>query len=284
MGRLLITGASGNLGRPLSALAASSWETTGTYLHNPEIGGGKPAQLDLRNREAALELVLATQPDVIIHAATSDRSTDMARTNQAAAQHITEAARMVGCRLIALSSDMIYDGSRSPYDEIDPPTPLTPYGHVKAENERYFLAAYDGCLVVRTSLIYDLTPDNQQIAWMLESLAADQTVRLFSDEVRQPIWAWNLAEALLELAARPVTGLLNVAGPIAVSRWELGCALLEALGYDPATVASPASVAEAAPSRPRVLTLRLDRALALLSAPLLPLDEALRRAKAQAYG
>ncbi len=102
MGRLLITGASGNLGRPLSALAASSWETTGTYLHSPEIGGGKPAQLDLRNQEAALELVLSTQPNVIIHAATSDRSTDMARTNQAAAQHITEAARTAGCRLIAL--------------------------------------------------------------------------------------------------------------------------------------------------------------------------------------
>ncbi len=282
--RLLVTGASGNLGRPLSALAAGRWETTSTYLHNPQVGGGMPVRLDLKDRDATLDLVRSTRPDVIIHAAGSDRSQEMVETNRAAARHIAEAARCADCRLIALSSDMVFDGSCSPYGDDDPPTPLTPYGKVKAENEEHLLTAHHNCLVVRTSLIYDLSPANQQVAWMLETIAVDGVVTLFSDEVRQPVWAWNLAQALLELAGSPMNGRLNVAGPLPVSRWELGCALLEALGHDPAVVARPASAAETDPSRPRTLTLRLDRALACLQTPLLPLHEALRRATAQDYG
>lgn len=281
MARLLITGASGDLGRPLSALAARGWDTVGTYYRNPLVGGGQAAWLDLREREGVLRLVRAVRPDAIIHAATSDSSKDMANTNRLAACHIAEAASSVGCRLIALSTDMVFDGTRAPYAEDAPPTPVGPYAQVKADNETRLLAAHHNCLIVRTSLIYDLTPLNKQVAWMERAIAAGQPVALFEDEMRQPIWAWNLAEALLELAQGSATGILHVAGPEPISRWELGRALLKALGYDPCLVAHRARAAEIAPDRPRTLILKLDRAHTILRTPLLPLHEALRWAKAE---
>ncbi len=279
MKRLLITGASGDLGRPLSALAAQRWETTGTYFSRAYIGGGNAVRLDLRDRSAVLALVRELRPAVIIHAAASDRSEDMVTTNLAAARHLAEAAQTVGCRLIALSTDMVFDGRNPPYREEDPPTPLSPYGEVKAANEQMFQALGGDCLVVRTSLIYDLTPENRQVRWMQEAIASGQRVTLFTDEIRQPIWAWNLAEILLELAESEQRGLLNVAGPQAMSRWEYGCALLRALGYSPDEVAVAVRAADVAPQRPRDLTLCLDRARAILKTPLLPLDEALRLAQ-----
>jgi dTDP-4-dehydrorhamnose reductase len=273
--RLLVTGASGNLGYPLSARASSLVETTSTYYHNQRVGGGHAVRLDLRDAQAVMALVERTKPDVIIHAAVSDRSSDMFRTNQLAAQTIGRAAESVNARLIALSTDLIFDGIHPPYDEEAPPSPIGPYGRVKAANEHLFTEAHHNCLVVRTSLIYDLAPDNNQVRWLKGIIETHQKVPLFVDEIRQPIWAWNLADILLELADSVTTGILNVAGPQRLSRWEFGCALLKALGYEPDQAVQPVLAAEIAPQRPRDCTLDLAKAQSILHTPLVSISKAL---------
>jgi dTDP-4-dehydrorhamnose reductase len=272
--RLLITGASGNVGGPLSRLAADTCDLTGTYFSRPATGGGRAVRLDIRDRGAVLALVRDLRPDVIVHAAASDQSEAMAETNRVAAEHITEAAAAVDARLIALSTDLVFDGTSPPYREADPPTPVTPYGRVKAQNESTFLA-YPRALVVRTSLVYDFDRENRQVGWMLNAVERGEPVRLFADEYRCAIWVWNLAEALLEAAALDVTGILHIAGPEAITRLTLGEALLRAAGYDPAGVVTPVRAAEVAPHRPRRPELRIDRARQVLKTPLLDLDAAL---------
>jgi dTDP-4-dehydrorhamnose reductase len=272
--KLLITGGSGNLGRPLSTLASQAWDTTAVYFRNPRIGGGNTAQIDLCDRDATLALVRKLKPTVIIHTAASDQSEDMAATNQAAAQNILEAAQAVNARLLAMSTDMIFDGTQPPYDEYAPPSPLSPYGLVKAQNEKLF-QTYARSLIVRTSLIYDFDSSNRQVAWMEDKIDRGEQVGLFVDEIRQPIWVWNLAEVLLELARLDVGGILNVAGPVPLDRWHYGTTLLRALGYDPAQVAIPVSAAEIAPGRPQNCTLKLGRALDVLTTSLLDMPSAL---------
>lgn len=276
--KLLITGGSGNLGRPLSDLSARRWPTTSTYFHNSDVGGGTPIQLDMRDAAAVHDLVKSVQPDIVIHAATSDRSEDMAHTIRSAARHIGEAAKAVQARLIALSTDVIFDGTQAPYEEDSPPTPVHPYGKAKADADRILLDTHGNCLLVRTSLIYDLHPKNEQIRWMRSAIKEGKTISLFEDEIRQPIWSWNLAQVLIELAERDITGILNVAGPEKLSRWTFGSALIKAMGYNPDEVARPTRAAEIAPKRPRNCTLVLDKALSLLKTPLIPISEALGNA------
>ncbi|GAB4468515.1 MAG: SDR family oxidoreductase [Anaerolineae bacterium] len=272
---MLITGASGVVGFRLAELASQRNDTTATYYHNRVVGGGEAVQLDLRDRDAVLRLVVDRQPDVIIHAAASDRTRPMAETNRLAARHILEAAQQIGCRVITFSSDMVFDGTRPPYDEYTPPAPISEYGQVKAEIEQLFTTGKNA-LVIRTSLIYDFRPGSYQLAWMLDHIRAGKQVPLFVDEIRMPMWALNLAEAVLELADTSVTGILNVAGPQSISRWELGARLLEAAGYSAEKHARPVSIHDGGVRRPANLTLRLDRACAALkTTPLLSLDEAL---------
>lgn len=282
MTRYLITGASGNLGRPLSRLAAALADTTSTYYHNPTIGGGNAIQIDLRDSAAVMSLVSDLKPSAIIHAAGSERSSDMTNTNSAGADNICRAAQRVGARLIALSTDLVFDGSTPPYSEEALPTPLSPYGCIKAENERLFTTHHDNCLVVRTSILYDLDPQNHQTQWLRQKIDSRQSIPLFVDEIRQPIWVWNLAEILLELVDVSAAGILNVAGPQSLSRWDYGRSLLRALGYDPDTVAQPVAAAQVAPGRPRDCTLILDRARSVIQTPLLDLEQALTLAKEKA--
>jgi dTDP-4-dehydrorhamnose reductase len=270
--RVLITGASGTLGGPLTVRAVrSGWEVLGTYLTHPDrICAGQPVQLDLRDEAATRQQVDTFRPDVILHAAITERSgPGFDGAIRLAGANLARIAAEHKIRLIALSTDLIFDGTESLYSEETPPRPWNAYGYAKADAEREILAACPGALVVRTSLIYDFDRENAQVAWMLRAVERGEPVRLFADQIRCPIWAVNLADALLELARGPAAGILNVVGPEPLSRYDLGMALLSALGIEGRVI--PAAAPDTQPKR---LILSLDRARAVLQTPLLTLAQA----------
>lgn len=263
---VFITGASGTLGGPLSALAAGAgWEVYAGYFQQAQrIRAGLPVQLDLRDSARVQEILTGLQPDVIIHAAVTERSgPGYAEAIRLAAQSVAEAARSIGARLIALSTDLVFDGALPFYDEETPPRPAlgSAYGQAKASAEHLIALLDPAALIVRTSLIYDFDPVNAQVAWMLRAIAQGQPVQLYTDQIRCPIWAENLAHILLELADTDLSGLLHAVGPEPLSRYDLGCALLEAVGHDPAI---HAVAARAPASQPRRLVLSTARAQAAL--------------------
>lgn len=274
MNRLLITGASGDLGAPLVRAAARAWKVTALCLAHPErVPAGRVVQADLRDPDAAWRVIDETRPAVVVHAAVSERSGDV-RSIERAAESVAAAAARAGCRLIFISTDMIFDGLNPPYAEDAPPSPISAYGRAKASAEAIVRARVRNCAIVRTSLIYDFTPANRQLSWMLEKIASDAPIPLFADEIRQPIWAHNLAEALLELATLPYVGALHIAGPERLSRWDYGRALLSAMGLLDRARVQRVLAAEVAPGRPPDLSLDLSRARSLLKTRLLSIDEA----------
>jgi dTDP-4-dehydrorhamnose reductase len=224
-----------------------------------------PVQLDLRNQAALRDLVGAIQPDVMILTAVTERSGDgFAEAIRLGGRHVAEVAAERGIRLISLSTDLVFDGSEPFYTEDSIPHPAAVnqvYGGAKLEAERETLAIYPAALIARTSLIYDFDRENPQVAWMLRSIARGEPVRLYADQERCPIWAFNLADALLELADIDVSGLLHVVGPELISRYDLGVALLTALEIDPA---QPVVAATAPESQVKRLHLSIERVLALL--------------------
>ncbi len=275
--RLLILGGSGTLGGPLSVRAeAQGWQVIATYLSRPDrIRTGTPVALDLRQEDALLALVHEIQPDAIIHAAVTERSgLGYENAIRIAARHTARAASVTGTRLIALSTDLVFDGAEPIYTESTPPRPSanSVYGHAKADAERDLLATCPAALVVRTSLIYDFERENAQVAWMLRAIDRGEPISLYIDQMRCPIWAFNLADALLELVEMDAVGLLHVVGPESISRYALGTALLAELGIDPALHVVPA---HAPTTQPQALPLSIARARALLKrTTLLTVDQA----------
>ncbi len=272
MKKLLITGGSGDLGRVLSKRAAAAgYEVTSTYLSRPErIVAGRAIRLDLCDAAAVHAALERLQPDAIIHTAVTQGLVDPHQQILDAARHLKRYADQVSSvRLILLSSDMVFDGSKAPYHEDDPVAPLSAYGEGKATLEEL-----GGC-VVRTSLIYDFEPGNRQADWLLDRIARGERCPLFYNEHRSPIWAVNLADALLELLTIDTEGILNVAGPQRMSRLELGRGLLRAFGYDPAEHVE--STSQRGTGRPPDLTLDVGRAQRLLRKPLLTFEEAWMR-------
>ncbi len=280
--RMLVTGGSGYLGRWVVRLARADWDVAATYLTHPiDEPGAMWRRLDLRDEAAVAALVDEVRPAAIIHTAACNPGygDDFEATNATGTRHIARAAADCSARLVHLSSDVIFDGDKGNYVEQDPPTPITPYARSKALAEAEVIASGAEAVIARTSLIYGWRPTvDRHTGWIVDGLKTGKPVRLFTDELRCPIWVESLAAAVIELASMSYTGVLHVAGAQPLSRYEFGARLLRFHGLDPGP-AIPALSREIAPGRPLDCTLDCARARSLLGTPLLGVDEVLARGR-----
>jgi len=222
------------LGRHLCRMAAESHCVHTTFLvHADNITAGTPHRLDITDVAAVRALVKHLSPNAIIHCAASNpgRGDDrrMLAVNRDGTANIATVAAEIGVRLVHISTDMVHDGTRAPYPPDAPPTPNTPYGASKAAAEFAVARIYPAAAIVRTSLIYGLAEMDRGTAGFVRRLETGDTLTLFQDQIRQPVWVETLSTALLKLATghRQLYGVWNIAGGQALNRADFGERLLD---------------------------------------------------------
>lgn len=239
-----------------------------------EVVGASTSHADITSRDAVLALFRAVRPDAVINTAARMDSWTVCADG---AGNVAVAAAEVGARLVHMSSDVVHGGRPEPYVEADTPTPLGAYGSAKAAGETAVAAVDPGAAIVRTSLIIG-TDESKHIRMSYETITGRRPGVLFSDEIRCPVHVHDLAAAVVELAGNDYPGVLNVAGPEAMSRADLGRLVARRYDLDPATVPT-GSVADAGLG-PRAAEIRLNirRAYDLLTTTRIrPASESVRK-------
>ena len=229
------------------------------------------ADLDITDRAAVLSLVSALRPGVVVNAAYRVDSWSICADGAA---NVALAAARAGARLIHLSTDAVHGGRPTPYRDEEPPTPVHRYGAAKAAAETAVAAIDPSAALIRTSLIVG-DDRSKQISLILDLTLGRRPGALFTDEIRCPIAVQDLAAAVRELAGSDYAGLLNVAGPEALTRAEMGRVVARAHGLDPSRV--PTSTTAEGGLGPRPADVRLDstRATTLLRTTIRPASETL---------
>ena len=241
----------------------------GSWSGEPIAGLARQLRLDLADFAGLADAVRAARPEAIVHCAALSEPAECDRhpavsaaLNVALPRQLAELAADLGVRLVHVSSEQVFDGTRAPYGVADPVAPLTLYGRQKAESERAVLAAAPGLTaVVRVPLLMGNSPGGRRSVHerLLRDWTEGRVARLFTDEIRQVAMADNLAAVLLELCVpgAPV-GVLHWAGAEPVSRYELGCAIARRFGLDAKTLIVPTRLAGTPLAATRQADLSLD--------------------------
>lgn len=251
-GRIVITGAGGQLGSCLAAQAADQGR---------DVLALSSSQWDITD-PAAAERIVKTGDVVLNCAAYTD--VDGAERAEAAAyavnaagpEHIARACARAGARLIHVSTDYVFDGdfggaAPHPYEPSDETAPQGVYGRSKLAGERAALAALPDAVVVRTAWVYTGDTGEDFVAVMRRLAASDGPIDVVDDQVGSPTYVGDLAAALLQVADDGVPGpVLHAANEGVVSRFEQARAVFEECGADPARV-RPVSTAHFPRPAPR---------------------------------
>ena len=259
--RVLVTGATGFVGRALLATAPDGVEAVGTWRHTAPAAGTPAHRVDLADAEATAALVARVRPDVVVH--TAYGTADLGRDVVDATAAVADATAAAGAGLVHLSSDVVFSGDDAPYAEHDPPRPVSAYGRAKAAAEAEVEAAVPRAAIVRTSLVLTPATLDPRTQFVADALRVGRPVDCYEDEVRMPVHRDDLVAGLWALVALPAArraGPWHLVGPDPLTRLDLGRLVCRAVRGDPALVRGVPSPRDADDPRPRDLRLTCGRA------------------------
>jgi dTDP-4-dehydrorhamnose reductase len=232
-GRILITGGRGMLGRDLCAVFSA------THTCMP-VGR---AEADITDYPAIADLIRRESPSLVIHAAAytdvdgCERDPDTAyRVNAMGTWNVAAAARSCGARLVAVSTDFVFDGETDrPYTEFDAPRPINHYGASKLAGEKWAARACHETYIVRTQWLYGVHGRNFPYT-ILRAAAAGRPLRVARDEIGTPTYTLDLARKIAEIVEQPLYGIYHVGNAGSCSRYELACEVLRQAGVRPVSL------------------------------------------------
>ncbi|QMU89629.1 dTDP-4-dehydrorhamnose reductase [Weissella cibaria] len=198
--KYLVTGAHGQLGQELQKLLQER-DLSFVALDSH--------QLDITDRTTVLSVFAAEQPDVVLHAAAYTR-VDLAedegrvinwQVNVEGTKNIADAAKQYGAKLIAVSTDYVFDGfNDGEYQETDAVNPQNAYGRAKLAGELAVTESGADAYIVRTSWVFGEFGNN--FVYTMQRLAANHPkLTVVNDQLGRPTWTRTLAEFMLHLVA-----------------------------------------------------------------------------------
>ncbi|MPY26108.1 dTDP-4-dehydrorhamnose reductase family protein [Shewanella sp. YLB-07] len=275
MAKIMITGATGLLGRAVKAQIESSQvhQVIATGFSRVQAGIYK---LDLTQSERVDEFIGHHQPDVIVHCA-AERRPDVSEQdpeaalalNLGATKALAESARKHGTWVIYISTDYVFDGTAPNYAESDKPNPVNFYGESKWLGEQALLETSKGFAVLRLPILYGQVEkvSESAILILLNQLMDKQTQEVDHWAVRSPTSTQDIALAIekmieLNISKFDLSGIYHFSGKETMSKYQMLLAIGEVLGLDVNHLVPVSEPADSA-KRPKDCSLHCDR-LALL--------------------
>lgn len=288
MKKLLVTGGSGFLGQVILQSAAENFESFGTWTSNKiDLLGVQFIPMNLLDENQIIHCFEQVRPDIVIHCAAFTNVDDCEfnrkdsyQANVNATETIARWACKKNVRLIYTSSDMVFDGRQKLYKETDFVDPINYYGQTKLEAEKKVLENYPEAVVARMALMYGESPTKSSFSsQLLKRFRNGETINIFNDQYRSPLWIQNAADALLELSSTETMGVIHLAGPDRVDRFTFSKYLAELHGI-PLSQLNPLSVdaVQLKAQRPRDVSMDISLAKSILKTRLLGYQEGLKKA------
>ena len=200
---MLVIGSKGMLGQELMGVLEG------------DVRGVDIDEIDITSLESVRRVVLTVKPRVIINAAAytdvdgCESNPDIAiEVNGEGVAYLAMAAAEVGAKLVQISTDYVFDGTKgTPYEEDDPTSPLSVYGSSKKAGELNVKIAPEW-LIVRTQWLYGLHGKNF-VETMLRMGSEKKELSVVDDQIGSPTWTMDLCRSIKALLGKGCNGIYH---------------------------------------------------------------------------
>lgn len=243
--KILITGGSGLLGEYLNVQLSKDNEILTTYHSNE--GNCKDfnsVQVDINNYQKLENIIKEFKPDMVVHTAgistpklaESFPAKQVYQTNVFATENIAQQCEKYKCKLIYISTDLVYAGYRgSMLKEEAKLIPISMYAETKLMGEVKIHEVFDNFMILRQALLigFGLGGRQNHFHQMYLNLKQGKKVKLFYDQFRTPLSLLEASRMINELCKLDIkTETINFGGVNRLSRYELGEKLCEIANLD----------------------------------------------------
>jgi dTDP-4-dehydrorhamnose reductase len=197
--KILLTGKNGQVGAELAAMLPKLGEVVALDRQ----------QLDLSKPDDVRRAIREIRPALIVNAA-AYTAVDQAENEEALARAVNadapalmaQEAKKIGAGLVHYSTDYVFDGSsRSPYEEDDPPNPVSVYGKTKLAGERAIQDVGLPHLIFRTAWVYG-TRGRNFLLTILRLASQREELRIVADQIGAPTWCREIARGTISVLGR----------------------------------------------------------------------------------
>lgn len=250
--KILITGASGQVGAELKDLLTDRKDVVAVFADRNI--------LPLEDTLSIQQRLAKYSPDIIIHAGAytavdkAESEPELAgKVNHLATQEIARYCKQHGAKLIAISTDYVFDGnSSSPLTENATVNPINIYGETKLKGEEAIQAECPEAIIIRTAWVYS-TYGNNFVKTMLRLMTEREEIAVINDQVGSPTYALDLAKAIMHIVDYPKwkAGIYHYSNTGEISWYDFALVIREVAGLDCKINAITSSEFPTAAKRPK---------------------------------
>lgn len=291
--RVAVTGANGLLGGEAVAQLAGQHQVLALGRGRCRLPPGPQtwAEADLGDGGSVERALLDFRAEAVLHAGAAtdvdgcERDPAAAwRVNVGGSEQVARACRALRARLVAVSTDYVFDGRAGPYREEDPPSPRGAYARTKLCGEEAALLLSPGAAVARVSVVYSGRPGAKPTfaTQVVEKLSRGEPVKAFADQWVSPTLAASGAASCLELLLESDhAGVLHVSGATVLDRVDFARRVARRFGLQGEIVGVPTASVQLPAPRPLRGGLVVDRARRMLRHGPIDVDQAIERFHAE---
>lgn len=257
MKRILITGASGQLGLALYRLLKDKPEYELLRTDAGSGGDGAIQTLDIAKEAEVKAYVKHMAPEIIINCA-AFTAVDLCETEEEKAfrinalgpGYLAEAAELSGAKLVHISTDYVFDGqAKSPYTEESPTNPASAYGRTKQAGDELVQQKCSRYFILRTAWVYG--DGKNFVRTMLRLAESGNKIRVVSDQFGTPTSALELARVIIFLMETESYGIYHATCEGSTNWYEFARTIFQAAGMDVEVEAISSSEYAAPAPRPK---------------------------------
>lgn len=264
--KILVTGASGLLGLNLSLQMHKSHTIIGVDRQKLANTPFDLIKADLLEADALPRVLDESKPDALIHCAANalvdacEQTPDVTHAlNAVLPGKLASACFERDIRILHISTDAVFDGRKEGiYTEDDAPNPLGVYAQTKLDGEIAVLDANPNAAIARVNFFgWSLSGTRSLAEFFVNNLGAGKIVNGFDDVYFCPMFVGDLADTLVGMLSKSLSGTYHVVGSRAITKYKFGQAIANQFGFD-AGLINPISVSDAGLKAKRSQNLRLS--------------------------